>query len=142
MADKATKRKAFDIPILDDIDEVVQVTPVFMRRSKTRKQEECKTGVSEPETSKTARKLTAKSNGEIALIPAPRRPEIETEKAPSTSVETPQSGADVTEASKKGDESGNTVGSNFLETFAFIENTKYYEAPPSKASTSKFSETA
>ncbi|XP_028406647.1 DNA excision repair protein ERCC-1-like [Dendronephthya gigantea] len=141
MADKTTKRKAFDIPILDDLDEVVQITPVFTRRTKTRRPEECKTSVSEPETSKTTQRLTAKSDGENALIPAPRRREIETEKAPVTRVETTQSETDVTEASVS-EESGKTVGRNFLETFAFIEDTKYYEAPPSKPSTSKFSERA
>ncbi|CAB3988185.1 DNA excision repair ERCC-1, partial [Paramuricea clavata] len=134
MADKTTKRKAFEIPVLDDIDEVVQVTPVFTRRTKTRNAGECRTSISKPENSKTVQKLPTKPSEKNEQIPAPCiNRQSETEKA--TDIETVQSDAGATKESNKSESCEITVGKNFLETFAFIENTKYYEAP--KASTSK-----
>ena len=142
MADKTTKRKAFEIPVLDDTDEVVQLTPVFTRRTKTRKPEECKASISKSESSKTVQKLPAKSSDKNERIPAPCSNQSESEKGQATITETIQNNPGVARESNKDEPSNETVGKTFLETFAFIENTKHYEAPESKASTSKISKSS
>ena len=133
MADKTAKRKAFDIPILDDVDEVVQITPVFTRRTKTRNPQECKTSVSKAGSSKTTENLSAELSDKTERIPAPSL----SEKPLATSIETVQSETRAGRESSKSESSEKTGGKKFLETFAFIENTKYYEAAQSTASTSK-----
>ena len=142
MADKITKRKAFDIPVLDDTDEVVQLTPVFTRRTKTRKAEESKTSISKSESSKTVQKLPEKSSDKNERIPAPCSNQSESEKGQATITETIQNDPNAARESNKGGPSNKTVGKTFLETFAFIENTKHYEAPESKPSTSKISKSS
>ena len=143
MADKITKRKAFDIPVLDDTDELVQLTPVFTRRTKIRKPDESKTSISKSESSKTVQELPAKSSDKNERIPAPCRNQGESERGQSIIAETIQNDPDVARESNKGEPSNKkSVGKTFLETFAFIENTKHYEAPESKPSTSKISKSS
>ena len=140
MADNTAKRKAFAIPVLDDTDEVVQVTPVFTRRTKTKKPVESETSVSESENPKTVQKLAAKSSDKNERIPAPCSGQSESEKVHTTHTETIQNEPAVAGKLKKGESSNKAVGKTFLETFAFIEKTKHYEAPETKASTSSETE--
>ena len=143
MADNTAKRKAFAIPVLDDTDEVVQVTPVFTRRTKTKKPVESETSVSESENPKTVQKLAAKSSDKNERIPAPCSGQSESENdknVHTTHTETIQNEPVVAGKLKKGESSNKAVGKTFLETFAFIEKTKHYEAPETKASTSSETE--
>ena len=142
MADKNAKRKAFDIPVLDDIDEVIQVTPVFTRRTKTRNPEQSKTRFSKSENSETVQKLIAtKSSDKNERISAPcSSGQSDPEKARDAETETIQIDTGEASQSKRSKPSDKSAGKNFVETFAFIENTKFYEAAETtqtKASTSK-----
>ena len=141
MADKNAKRKAFDIPVLDDIDEVIQVTPVFTRRTKTRNPEQSKTRFSKSENTETVQKLIAtKSSDKNERISAPCSGQSDPEKARDAETETIQIDTGEARQSKRSKPSDKSAGKNFVETFAFIENTKYYEAAETtqtKASTSK-----
>ena len=142
MADKSTKRKAFYIPVLDDSDEVVQVSPVFKPKTKARKPEETKTSISKSENSKTVKKLLGKSSDKNEQIPTPCHYNSESQKVRAVDIETFQGDTRVERESNQSESCDKTVGKNFLETFAFIENTKHYEAPQTKPSTSKNSKSS
>ena len=125
MAGKNAKRKVFDIPVLDDIDEVVQVTPVFARRTKTRNPQKSKTSTSISENSKS--------------VPVPSFPcsaQSDTGKAKTADIETIQINTGEASQSNKSKSLEKITGKNVLG----FENTKCYEAGETqntKASSSK-----
>ena len=142
MAGKNAKRKVFDIPVLDDIDEVVPVTPVFARRTKTRNPQKSKTSTSISENSKSVPELATKSSDRNERFPAPCRAQSDTGEAKTADIETIQITTGEASQSNKSKSLEKISGKNVLE----FENTKCYEAGETqntKASSSKdISETA
>lgn len=129
MAENISNRKAFDIPVLDDIDEIIPVTPLFTRITRTKNTEESKANISESENVQTVLKLPAKQSNQKERITAPCSGQ--NEMAPATKLPAIDGEA---RKSNNSEVCEKTVSKICLET-AFVENTKH-ETRQVKPSTS------
>lgn len=136
MADKGKKRKTFDVPSISDLEEVIEVTPVFNRLQKIQNQAALTKICPKSSTTAVSKELKPSDyhgNTESSISLASDK------NSCLKSVNNAEIG-DQTELCEKGRRDTVHVGRNFMETFAFIETTKHYEEPKPSKSASSFTE--
>lgn len=145
MADKGGKRRAFNVPPISDLDEVLEeVTPVFRRLKKANKKPKSTMDCAESTTTTNFAKEQVSLDGECREPKGPKPSQqlgclISDESSETLSCETVvKPMCDEQTEEEIGKKGGKVhVGRNFMETFAFIEKTKHYEEPKaSKVSSS------